>query len=127
SRFGTAGHRTKPAGLVIENYAVRLRTLAEQTVKSIVDPAAVDRCLNAHGFSYNRRSAVDTNGFPVHGTATKSASLDRLRANHYYSKSEEELRSKHTKRTADYAAERRPLPDTGMLAQREAELGVRDE
>jgi hypothetical protein len=126
-RFGTAGHRTRPAGLVIENYRVRLQTLAERTVKSIVDPAAVDRCLNAHVFSYNRRSAVDTNGFPVHGTAAKSASLDRLRANHYYSKSQEELRWKHTRRTADYAAERRPLPDPGMLAQRETELGVRDE
>jgi Glycosyltransferase family 92 len=126
-RFGTAGHRTKPAGLVIENYLVRLQTRAERTVKSIVDPAAVDRCLNAHEFSYNRRSAVDTDGFPVHGTVAKSASLDRLRANHYYSKSEEELRLKHTRRTADYAAERRPLPDPVMLAQRESELGVRDE
>jgi hypothetical protein len=126
-RFGTAGHRTRPDGLVIENYTVRLQALAERTVKSIVDPAAVDRCLNAHEFSYNRRSAVDTDGFPVHGTASKSASLDRLRANHYYSKSEEELRSKHTRRTADYAAERRPLPDPGDLARRETELGARDE
>jgi hypothetical protein len=70
---------------------------------------------------------VNTDEFPVHGTVSKSASLDRLRANHYYSKSEEELRSKHTRRTADYAAERRPLPDTGALTQRESELGVRDE
>jgi hypothetical protein len=112
---------------VIENYLVRLQTLAERTVKSIVDPAAVDRCRNAHEFSYNRRSAVDANGFPVHGTATKSASLDLLRANHYYSKSEAELRSKHTRRTADYAWERRPLPDSAALTRREAELGVRDE
>jgi hypothetical protein len=126
-RFGTSGHRARPEGLVIENYVVRLQTLAERTVKSIVDPAAVDRCLNAHEFSYRRRDAVDTDGFPVHGTATKSPSLDRLRGNHYYSKSEDELRSKHTRRTADYARERRPLPDAEGLAEREAELGVRDE
>jgi glycosyl transferase family 92 len=126
-RFGTSGHRTRPEGLVIENYVVRVQTLAERTVKSIVDPAAVDRCLNAHEFAYHRRSAVDTEGFPVHSTATKSPSLDRLRANHYYSKSEEELRLKHTRRTADYARERRPLPDPPGLAEREAELGVRDE
>jgi hypothetical protein len=126
-RFGTSGHRIKPPGLVIENYLVRMQTLAERTVKSIVDPAAVDRCLNAHEFAYRRRTAVDTEGFPVHSTATKSSSLERLRANHYYSKSEQELRSKHTRRTADYARERRRLPDPPGLAEREAELGVPDE
>jgi hypothetical protein len=126
-RFGTSGHRTKPDGLVIENYVVRIQTLAERTVKSIVDPAAVDRCRNAHEFFYRRRTAVDTDGFPIHGTATKSPVLDRLRANHYYTKSEEELRSKHTRRTADYARERRPLPDLAGLVERETELGLHDE
>ena len=29
-RFGTSGHQTKPDGLVIENYLVRLQVLAEQ-------------------------------------------------------------------------------------------------
>jgi hypothetical protein len=126
-RFGTSGHRTRPEGLVIENYVVRLQTLADRTVKSIVDPAAVERSLNAHAFAYRRRAAVDTDGYPVHDTATKSPSLDLLRANHYYSKSEEELRSKHALRTADYARERRPLPEPAGLAEREAALGVRDE
>lgn len=126
-RFGTSGHRKKPSGLVIENYVVRLQTLAERTVKSIVDPAAVDRCLNAHVFAYHRRSAVSTNGFPVHGTVSKSATLDLLRANHYYTKSEEELRAKHTRRTADYGWERRQLPDSATLAEAEAERGVPDD
>jgi hypothetical protein len=126
-RFGTSGHKTKPDGLVIDNYLVRLQALAERTVKSIVDPAAVDRCRNAHQFAYHRRSAVNENGFPVHSTATNSASFERLRANHYYSKSEEQLRAKHTRRTADYAWERRPLPDPETLACREAERGIRDE
>ena len=125
-RFGTSGHRTRPDGLVIENYVVRLQVPAERTVKSIVDPAAVERALNAHVFVYRRRSAVDENGYPVHGTLTKSASYERLRANHYYFKSEEELRAKHARPTADYLAERKPLPDEMGLARREAELGVRD-
>lgn len=125
-RFGTSGHRTRPDGLVIENYLVRLQTPAELTVKSIVDPAAVERALNAHQFAYLRRTGVDENGFPVHGTLTKSASYERLRANHYYSKSEEELRAKHTRLTADYSAARRPAPQESELARREEELGVRD-
>ncbi len=126
-RFGTSGHQTKPDGLVTENYTVRLQAPASRTVKSIVDPAAVDHCLNAHVFRYNRRVAVDENHYPVHGTVSKSPSMERLRANHYYSKSEEELRAKHQRLTADYAWERRPLPDSEGLAEREAERGVSDE
>jgi hypothetical protein len=126
-RFGTSGHKTKPEGLLIENYVVRLQTLAERTVKTIADPAAVAGCHNCHVMTYHRRCAVDTNGFPVHGTATKTASVDRLRANHYYTKSEEELRAKHTRRTANDARERKPLPDPAALAQFEAAVGVRDE
>ena len=126
-RYGTSGHRTKQAGLVIESYVIRLQTLADRTVKTIADPAAVKGCRNAHVLMYHRRCAVDTNGFPVHGTATKSPTLDRLRANHYYSKSEEELRAKHTRRTADDARERRQVPDPAELARAEAEVGVRDE
>jgi hypothetical protein len=125
-RFGTSGHRRSPEGLVIENYVVRLQTPAELTVKTIVDPASVERARNAHQFFYRRRTAVDENGFPVHGTLTKSASYERLRANHYYSKSEEELRAKHLRLTADYSAARKPLPDEPELARREDELGVRD-
>jgi hypothetical protein len=126
-RFGTAGHRRKPAGLVIESYTMRLQAPASRTVKSIVDPAAVDHSLNSHAFSYHRRTAVDENGFPVYGTATKSPSTELLRANHYYSKSQEELRAKHDRRTADFAWKRVPLPDQATYEQREAERSVPDE
>jgi hypothetical protein len=126
-RFGTSGHRTKPDGLVIESYVMRLQVPAERTVKSVVDPYAVERCRNSHQFFYRRRAAVDEHGYPVHNTATKSASFARLRVNHYYSKSEAELRAKHAARTADYSRERRALPDSVELARHEAEVGVRDE
>jgi hypothetical protein len=126
-RFGTSGHRSKPEGLLIENYLMRLQGPSATVVKSIVDPAAVSHCRNAHIFAYNRRTAVTENGYAVHSNVTKSASFERLRLNHYYSKSEEELRAKHERRTADYAWERRPLPDSEELAARESELSVRDE
>jgi hypothetical protein len=125
-RFGTSGHREPPEGLVIENYLTRLRVRADLTVKSIVDPAAAEGALNSHQFRYRRRTAVDENGYPVHSTFTKSASYARLRANHYYSKSEEELRAKHERATADYSALRKPLPQDEELARREDEVGVRD-
>lgn len=125
-RFGTSGHREPPEGLVIENYLTRLRVRADLTVKSIVDPAAVEGALNSHQFRCRRRTAVDENGYPVHSTLTKSASYERLRANHYYSKSEEELRAKHERVTADYSALRKPLPEDDALARWEDEVGVRD-
>jgi Glycosyltransferase family 92 len=126
-RFGTAGHRTKPDGLVIESYTMRLQAPATRTVKSIVDPAAVDRCRNSHMFWYRRRAAVDENEFPVHSTSTKLPSLERLRANHYYTKSEEELRAKHSRRTADFAFERAALPDPQTYGRDEAERSEQDE
>jgi Glycosyltransferase family 92 len=126
-RFGTSGHLTRPQGLVIENYTVRLQTIVDQAVKSIVDPAATERCRSAHIFTYHRGFAVDENGYPVYNASSKSASYKLLRGNHYYSKSEEELRAKHTRPTADYAWERRALPDTEGLARLEAEHGTRDE
>ena len=126
-RFGTAGHRTKPAGLVIENYTMRLQAEATRTVKSIVDPAAVDRCRNSHIFWYHRRAAVDENEYPVHTTSTKSPSIELLRANHYYTKSEEELRAKHARPTADFAIERVALPDPDTYGRAEAGRSERDE
>jgi hypothetical protein len=126
-RFGTSGHLTRPQGLVIENYTVRLKTIVDHAVKSIVDPAATERCRSAHIFTYHRGFAVDENGYPVYNASSKSASYELLRCNHYYSKSEEELRAKHTRPTADYAWDRRTLPDTESLARLEAEHGTRDQ
>jgi hypothetical protein len=91
--FGTSGHQSKPPGLVIENY-LRRRTYtpgAETHMKSIVDPARVVRCRNAHWFDYaDAGSAVDENEQPVAAVLpfTKSpASLSLLRINHYVTKS----------------------------------------
>jgi hypothetical protein len=140
-RFGPSGHRAKPDGLVIESYVVHMRLESDRTVKSIVDPAAVLSPRGAHLFNYRRRSAVDENGFPVHHGATKAPSYERLRLNHYYWKSEEELLKKQTHRTSEQEwkqvpgtehvlspADRRQLGlPLDELARAEAELGVRDE
>jgi hypothetical protein len=139
-RFGPSGHRTKPDGLVIENYVVHVLLESDRTVKSIVDPAAVESCHGAHLFNYRRRSAVDENGYPVHHVATKTPSFKRLRLNHYFWKSVEEFATKRTPRINEEewrrapetqmlsTAERRQRgPSPEALAELEAERGVRDE
>jgi len=95
AEFGPSGHETKPAGLVIESYLQRrpLRPDDETSHKSIVDPRRVHRCLSAHGFSYRDGPPVDERKRPVdmrRYPTSKPVSWERLRAHHYWSRSEEE-------------------------------------
>ena len=58
-----------------------------------------------HAFRYDRLGAVDENHYPIQGGPTKSVSFDRLRINHYFTKSVEEFRGALAKSTP------RPQPD----------------
>ena len=93
--FGHAGHRTRPSGLVIENYrgTVGMDNLTTN-VKCIVDPTRASHFRSSHHLDYPYLTAVDENGFPVHGTKSLSGSSSRLRINHYYYKSEQEYLAK---------------------------------
>ena len=99
AEYGTSGHRTRPLGLVIENYVHRIRQRPDSKgyAKSIVDPARVARCGSVHHFIYRDGFAVDENGRAIK-TAIRAelvaVSFARLRINHYGTKSEEELRRK---------------------------------
>ena len=91
--FSHSGHRTAPDGLVIESYP--LRDAAESgLIKCIVDPVRTVRCDNAHWFVFDDGLPVDEHGWPIAGAQTKSTSFDRLRINHYASRSAEEVRRK---------------------------------
>jgi hypothetical protein len=92
--FGTSGHRTKPAGLVIENYVRRQRE--NKHVKTIADPTRISHApVVPHFFHYkDGERAVNEQWQPVVGAFAKTASFERLRINHYWSKSEEECRRK---------------------------------
>ena len=99
AEFGPSGHMTKPEGLVIESYVQRrpLRPDDESAHKSIVDPSRVKRCLGAHSFMYVDGSPVDEQRRPVdmmRRTKRKPVTWTRLRAHHYWSRSEEERRNK---------------------------------
>jgi hypothetical protein len=127
-RFGPSGHRTTPDGLVIENFLVHVSRDSDRTVKSIVDPAAAEACWGAHVFRYRKGVGVDEKGYPVHVNATKAPSLERLRINHYYWKSDEELRDKQARPVEETGGwKRQPQPSVEELDRIEAEHGVRDE
>lgn len=101
--FGSSGHRTKPPGLVIENYLYRLNANRDRLVKNIVDPSRATDCLITHHFVYRDGVTVDENHFPVLGPTTTYISDSHLRLNHYFTKSEAEWRAKVARRRPDNA------------------------
>jgi hypothetical protein len=125
-RFGTSGHVVRPTGLVLESYTTRIHEDRRCFVKCVVDPAAVTRCLGAHRFECRRGSTVDENGYPVYWNKTKSPSFERLRINHYFAKSEADVRAKHARRGSVRGADLRALPSSEEF-QREHTSGTRDE
>ena len=101
--FGPSGHETKPPGLVLESYNLRLKDDAKlhHQVKSIVDPRRALRVgggVNPHCFEYeDGAAAVDELFRPLDRqprSATQTVSFDRLRINHYYIKSREQWHAK---------------------------------
>jgi hypothetical protein len=103
--FGTSWHRKRPPGLVVENYVLRGDNPEHTQIKSIVDPTRVKDVVGAHSFLYTDSYAVDEKYRRVNGWLTESVSIERLRINHYYTKSEEEVRDKWAT----------PRPDNGKM------------
>jgi hypothetical protein len=101
--FGSSGNRTPPPGLVTENYLWRAKTQdGPQQSKSIIDPSRAKHCGGAHFFFYEEGagSAVDELHRPVPYGRTPEPASDRLRVNHYYTKSIEEGKRRLLKRAA---------------------------
>jgi hypothetical protein len=99
AEFGPSGHQTKPPGLVIESYVQRRRVRPDDEIahKSVVDPRRVQRCLGPHSFVFHDGLSVNEERRPVDMARSVSRSpvtWSRLRAHHYWSRSEEERRRK---------------------------------
>jgi hypothetical protein len=113
--FSMSGHRTRPPGLVIESYLRAMKPAQGRATafKSIVNPARAVRSLNAHAFEYRDDGvAVDERGKPMQPPyRDRPISLERLRVNHYMTKSAEEVQRKAA--TLDARGLPRPfkLPD----------------
>jgi hypothetical protein len=90
--YGSAGHVTRPTGLVIENYC-RRAAVPDVHVKCIVNPRRVVRPLViGHHFECMPNEAiVDEQGRPMTGPFRAQPSADRFRVNHYLTKSRAEM------------------------------------
>ena len=122
--FGSGGHVARPPGGVLESYTRRgdldavvpyahLRLPSGEYrpinahVKSIVDPRRTLSSLSPHHFQYVAGElAVDEAGRPVAGPWSDRVSVETLRVNHYWSKSQEECRAKFARGRATMPTKR---------------------
>lgn len=101
--FATSGHKVRPEGSILRNFTLRgrepiTRRKNAMNFKCIVDPCAVSE-VSVHLFGTTEFGELTSNdaGFRTTRKGRKRPefySAKNLQLNHYYSKSEEELRSK---------------------------------
>ncbi|MBQ0066258.1 MAG: glycosyltransferase family 92 protein [Firmicutes bacterium] len=112
--YGPCGHEKKPKGLVMKSYTQTFKNRNHEMncrIKSIVQPNKVLCITHPHTPVYrNGQLAVNEKKEVISGTAmyaplgtacTMTNSIERLRINHYWTKSLEELKEKCDKGRSD--------------------------
>lgn len=95
--YGNSGHLTKPEGLQMEHYIYRSEASWRSNfhIKSIVNPRKVRSPRDPHCFRYMPGEyAVTENRERINGSMTSFNSIDKIRLNHYFTRSTEESRRK---------------------------------
>ncbi len=123
--FGTSGHDERPAGPVISNYVMREQE-ARSLGKCIADPLRTVECLGAHRFRYLQNvwpgiwvEVPVINERHEEMDYSKPGSVEKLRINHYYFKSEREATAKFKQ---DYRAFGRYEEDHGAPRTRDQRI-----
>lgn len=101
--FGASGRDQRPEGPLVEALT-RRAPLTLTSVKTIANPRWIYAIRSVHYFKYWAGEALDTNRQPLR--RGYSVVLDRLRLNHYWSRSLEDLRTKVRRGDASTATPR---------------------
>ena len=128
--FGPSGHDRRPSGLTVESYVLRAAEEHPDNrhIKTIADPRRiVGTGLNPHYFVFaDGRSVLDERRAPIPvGAFSRAHRSERIRINHYFTRSREELAAKLARGRATTAVPRRS--DTDWDATCAALSVVRDE
>ena len=107
--FGSNGHISRPKGGILENYTRSAKndmTLRDNhVIKTVFDPAKAVSFISDHFPIYRKGfHNLDEQGNITYGTHTQEVHFDRIRINHYFTKSREEFTAKRSKGRADGAA-----------------------
>lgn len=110
--FGSNGHRTRPRGLVIENYSRRANWI-DPHVKCVVDPSRViSPAVSAHAFHCIKgQTVVDEEKQPTTGPFRERPSANVLCLNHYLIKSYEEMVRRRMRPKVDGAENSRTIAE----------------
>ena len=102
--FGSNGHESKPEGGVLENFTrcAEKDFSSNHYIKTICDPMKVLSVFDAHTLLYYKNFRnLDENGNPigqiVNLSLTKSVNFDKIRINHYFTKSKQEFMQKRAR------------------------------
>lgn len=107
--YGTSGHKTKCFGLLFENYKYRAEDDYFQNahIKSVVNPRVVTNVSNPHFAGYIKDYVcISEKGSYIPASYFYDSTCSKLRINHYFSKSEEELVSKNLRGWPDHDLQR---------------------
>jgi hypothetical protein len=103
--FGSGGHVARPQGPVVATYTRRAAPAVALSAKTIANPRHVRDMNNVHAFRYWSGEARDTLGRSL-AEGRDDPAFDRLRYNHYWSRSIEDLRAKVRRGDASTSAPR---------------------
>ncbi|MDR2709373.1 MAG: glycosyltransferase family 92 protein [Elusimicrobiota bacterium] len=103
--YGSNGHKTKPQGLVIENYTRHAKEDFITNSKTVLNPRNVRGILNTHwrfmfGLSVDENKTIFRT-YPYTNKYFKPISKNKICLNHYYGKSEEEFLKKSARGFSD--------------------------
>ncbi len=120
--YGDNNHKKKTKGLVIERFTKHAEKNFEmnRNIKSIINPRYCTLMRNHHAYFIGNASCVNTNGKKIKGWRTNPC-FDKIRINHYWSKSYEEYIQKKFKGDAWDGTKIRDIDDTYKQANQNVE------
>lgn len=103
--FGSSGLLKKPIGGVLDNFLYRAKEdgKGNNCIKTIVNPRRVYKYEHVHFPTYLMGFySVDENGNKVNGWSNEVVEINKIRINHYFTKSKEEWIVRRSMGKADY-------------------------
>ena len=105
--YGSSHHKKHPQGLVIDNYLYRAQDSFMLNIKTVFNPRLANGYNNPHYPIYKYGAfSINENGHIIIGKYDHHKSCKQIRINHYFTKSEEELRAKVARGSADKTPDR---------------------
>lgn len=107
--YGSGKHENKPTGLVIENYKYRANDNfnINKHIKLIANPRKIKKFKTPHfALLKNNFNIINTENEIVNDSLSKKISINKIRINHYFTKSKEEFLLKIDKGKADTKGKR---------------------